>query len=107
MRSPLFFLLAAAVCADAATELISIDEHGRVQQGQSNHPSISADGRYVAFASTARLASTDRNAISDVYVRDRVMKTTRRVSDDRGGDQPFISANGRFVVFRALDGMTR
>jgi Tol biopolymer transport system component len=111
MRSPLPLLLAALACgsllAHAAPELISVDEHGSVQQGQSNHPSISADGRYVAFASTARLASTDRNTISDVYVRDRAAKTTRRVSDDRGGDQPFISANGRFVVFRALDGLTR
>lgn len=107
MRAPLLILLAESVIAHAAPELVSVDEQGRVQQGQSNHPSISADGRYVAFASTARLAATDRNALSDVYVRDRVLKTTRRVSDDRGGDQPFISANGRFVVFRALDGMTR
>jgi hypothetical protein len=111
MRSPLFAVLAAflctSICLRAAPELISVDDHGRLRQGQSTHPSISGDGRYVAFASTARLAPSDRNSISDIYVRDRVAKTTRRVSDDRGGDQPFLSANGRFVVFRALDGRTR
>ena len=75
--------------------------------GNSGEPSISADGRFVAFSTTARLTADDRNTLCDVYVRDRSNKTTRRVSDDRGGDQPAISANGRFVAFRALDGLTR
>ncbi len=91
----------------AAVERVSVTAQGKTLAGDSRQPSLSADGRFVAFASTARLAPDDRNTLSDVYVRDRLSKTTRRVSDDRGGDQPAISANGRFVVFRALDGLTR
>jgi hypothetical protein len=106
-----FFLLALCcppgfVCS-AAVEQVSLNSHGQSSGGVTRQFSISADGRYVAFASTARLTPDDRNTLSDVYVRDRVLKTTRRISDDRGGDQPAISANGRSVVFRALDGLTR
>src|SRR5262249_7374678 len=91
----------------AGAELISVGQNGAPAGVNSRQPSMSADGRYVAFAAIARLTADDTNAISDVYVRDRVTKTTRRVSDDRGGDQPAISANGRFVAFRALDDLTR
>ena len=75
--------------------------------GESAEPSISADGRYVAFASMANnLADDDSNGDWDVYVRDRADGSTERVSVSRtGGDPdgpsygPRISANGRFVAF--------
>src|SRR5262249_31107160 len=70
-------------------------------------PSISADGRYVAFDSTANnLVSGDTNGVSDVFVHDRVSGTTERVSLSSNGVQgnrdsyyPSISADGRCVAF--------
>jgi Tol biopolymer transport system component len=69
--------------------------------------SISADGRFVAFDSYASdLVADDNNRTWDVFVRDTVAGTTRRVSVSGGGLQgngpshhPAISADGRFVAF--------
>jgi Tol biopolymer transport system component len=74
----------------------------------SGVPSISADGRYVAFASSAtNLVAEDTDAASDVFVRDLLTNTTTLVSRAAGagiksnGDSftPAISADGRFVAF--------
>ena len=72
-----------------------------------NPASPSADGRYVAFASSAtNLVAADTNGRSDVFVRDRASGTTERVSVSSAGVQgnsasaaPAISADGRYVVF--------
>ena len=54
----------------------------------SYSPSISADGRYVAFASWAsNLVPGDTNGISDVFVRDLQTGAITRVSTDANGDQ--------------------
>ncbi len=70
-------------------------------------PSISADGRFVAFSSSAsNLAGTDPNGTNDVFVRDTANGTTTLVSvrpdgNVGNGDStlPHISADGRFVSF--------
>lgn len=70
-------------------------------------PAISADGRYVAFTSRAtNLVPGDTNGKFDVFVRDRVAGTTRRVSVNSHGTQsngfsqdPALSRDGRVVVF--------
>jgi serine protease AprX len=69
------------------TELADVDTAGRpTPQGASTRPSISADGRYVAFASADRtLVDDDTNGVSDVFVRDRTDGTTKRVSADAFG----------------------
>jgi TolB protein len=61
-------------------------------------PSVSADGRYIAFASIGGLPSTGHSAHapSQIYVRDDQLNTTTRVSE---GWQPAISADGRYVAF--------
>jgi Tol biopolymer transport system component len=71
-------------------------------------PSISADGRFVAFASQAtNLAPNTTRLISQVYVRDRLLGVTILVSAANGtpGDDssalPSISANGRVVAFES------
>ena len=69
--------------------------------------SLSANGRYVAFESAAStFVPGDTNAASDVFVRDRKLRRTTRVSVGPGGVQandasyaPSISANGRYVAF--------
>lgn len=72
--------------------------------------SISADGRYIAFASAANnLVTGDNNGTTDVFVRDRLLGLTVRVSIASSGvqgnavsDQPSLSADGRFVAFRSF-----
>ena len=71
-------------------------------------PSISRNGRYVAFQSTPSLDPADTDAIPDIYVRDLLTDTTTLVSrasgangakgDDRS-EGPSISGDGRFVAF--------
>lgn len=73
-------------------------------------PSISADGRYVAFTSLARdLVTGDTNRADDVFVRDRQTGVITRVSVDSAGAQannasrnPSISADGRYVAFESV-----
>jgi Tol biopolymer transport system component len=79
--------------------------------GEANHnsfdPVISADGRYVAFASQAtNLVPGDTNGFNDIFVRDLQTGTNTRVSVSSAGEQsnsvshgPAISADGRYVAF--------
>ena len=77
--------------------------------GPSVHPAISADGRYVAFASEAtNLVPGDTNGFTDIFVHDRVKGATQRVSVASGGAQadagsarPSISTDGRYVAFES------
>jgi Tol biopolymer transport system component len=71
------------------------------------HACLSGDGRYVVFESeSSNLVSGDTNGVSDVFVLDRVLQQTSRVSVGANGvqgngasGQPAISADGRFVTF--------
>ncbi len=77
----------------------------------SSNPSISADGRYIAFTSSAtNLVTGDTNGVSDIFVRDTLSKpnTTIRVSVSNSGNEvngdsfePHISADGRYVAFQS------
>ena len=68
---------------------------------------VSADGRFVAYASTAaNLVANDTNGFEDIFVCDRIGGTTTRVSVAGDGTQansnsylPSISTDGRFVTF--------
>jgi TolB protein len=51
----------------------------------SEGAAISADGRYVAFYTGAHLAAADTDALGDVYLRDRLRRTTRPVSPGATG----------------------
>ncbi len=94
------------------TERISVDSAGAQGNGSSNRPSISADGRFVAFNSDAdNLVVGDSNGLMgrlDIFVHDRATGTTQRVSIDSAGaegngssNRPSISADGRFVAYRS------
>ena len=94
-------------------ELISVSNAGRQGNNDSDRATMSADGRYVAFASLAdNLVPGDNNHSSDVFVRDRRNDTIERVSvgplgvEGQRGQRllsllgtPDISADGRFVAF--------
>jgi Ca2+-binding RTX toxin-like protein len=72
-------------------------------------PSISADGRYVVFESSAdNLVPEDTNGQYDVFVEDRVTGETTLVSvasdgtqGNQGSDNSSISADGRYVAFES------
>lgn len=73
-------------------------------------PSISDDGRHVAFGSYAsNLVEGDTNGLQDIFVRDRVAQTTEHMSvssqGERGKHQsakPVISGDGRYVAFWSI-----
>jgi Tol biopolymer transport system component len=74
-------------------------------------PAISANGRYVAFATKARnLSGIDKDSVEDVFIRDLKTNLTTLVSRGQGkrgaagsGDSssPAISADGRYVAFES------
>jgi Concanavalin A-like lectin/glucanases superfamily/PA14 domain/FG-GAP-like repeat/RTX calcium-binding nonapeptide repeat (4 copies)/WD40-like Beta Propeller Repeat len=76
--------------------------------GDSNSPSISADGRYVAFYSYATNLVGDTNGTADIFLYDLDLETTKLISANSSGIQangasfdPIISANGRYIAFRS------
>jgi Tol biopolymer transport system component len=84
---------------------------GAGSDGNSFVPSISADGRYVAFQSGAtNLSPEDNHAVADIFLRDTLMNTTTLVSRATGAtgaagstfsSSPSVSADGRFVAFES------
>ncbi|MDO8614300.1 MAG: hypothetical protein Q7T33_01010 [Dehalococcoidia bacterium] len=82
---------------------------GSAGNGASSRPSISADGRFVAFCSAATdLVPDDTNNAPDAFRLDRQTGEMTRVSVDGGGRQSgggctrtAISGDGRFVVFQS------
>ena len=92
-------------------ELVSAAPDGSAGNGPSLFPSVSADGRYVAFRTEAsNLVADDPDTTRDIVVRDRRTGFVTLVSraDGANGEKgnrasynPRISANGRYVVFRS------
>ena len=110
-----------AMCASTATAQVvrvSVASDGTQANGPSSGQSITATGRFVAFASTAtNLVSGDTNGMQDVFLRDRDTDadgvfdeagavSTTRISVGAGGVQannhsygPVITSDGRYVFF--------
>ncbi len=96
------------------TEIVDVDSNGANPGtvGSQAGASISGDGRFIAFATDVPLVPNDTNGVMDVFVRDRMLGTTERVSLGNppnaaqlpvGGERPTISGDGRFVVFASND----
>ena len=93
------------------TILVTYDyDNNQAANGPSESPSISNDGRYVAFASRAtNLGVPDANgAVEDIFKFDLKSRTmslisvkTNGVAGNNDSDQPSISADGRYVAFRS------
>ncbi|MEW6777999.1 MAG: calcium-binding protein, partial [Bdellovibrionota bacterium] len=85
----------------------SLAHDGSQTASPSYSLSLSADGRYLAFVSSAaNLVPNDTNAVQDVFVRDLLASTTRRVNVTPSGAEALagssgvsISADGRYVAF--------
>lgn len=94
------------------TSLISASSSGIQGNSTSNinkSDTISADGRYVVFSSTAtNLVANDTNGVEDIFVRDILLGTTTLVSIDNAGvsgnstsNAASISKDGRFVTYNS------
>jgi len=96
------------------TQLVSVSSSGTQASGYSWLPSISSDGRFIAFEASATLVAGDTNGVPDIYVRDRSLGRTARVSVANAGSEANntssftsfsgaarISGNGRFVSFQS------
>jgi Tol biopolymer transport system component len=84
------------------TERVSVGSAGVQADGDSLEPSVSADGRFVAFESGAEnLVPGAGNDHRDVFVRDRRTGTTEVIPAPAGVEvtQPSISADGRMVAY--------
>lgn len=92
------------------TRRISLSSAGAQADGDSDDPMISADGRVIAFYSTAsNLVPGDANGVADIFVRILATRTTRIVSvssaevkGDAESWDPAVSATGRYVTFGSL-----
>jgi hypothetical protein len=98
-----------AVAASSTSEL-DLAPDGQQANGLPSAVAVAADGRYVAFASTAtNLVPGDTNHASDVFVRDVQTGKTERVSVTSAGGQAdgqsygplAISADGRYIAFQS------
>lgn len=108
--SILLTLITSTACTTAQNkgiQRVSVANNKSQADQRSKQPSITANGRYVAFASdAANLVSGDTNGVTDIFVRDLVKKKTTRVSLSSDGIQgnkasywPYISTDGRYVTF--------
>ena len=87
---------------------VSVDSSGTpADSASSGGPSISGDGRFVAFVSAAtNLVLGDENGRADVFVYDRQEHTVERITadpyldaPDEWAGEPAISEDGRFLAF--------
>src|SRR5262245_31193672 len=101
--------LADIYVLDRATATVTLESRsvdGRPLSSDCSQPSISADGRYVVFATVVQVAEDPTRSVTDVVLRDRVEDTTRRITTARGGglsngwsSQPVITGDATAVVF--------
>jgi Tol biopolymer transport system component len=91
------------------TTRVSVDSNGAQGLGSSAAPSISTDGRFVAFSSDApNLVPGDTSGLADIFVHDRQTGTTQRITEGIAGAQAngsstshTVSADGRFIAFQS------
>lgn len=91
-----------------STVLVSVGTNGAVSDGSSYKSTMTPDGRYIAFSSTAdNLVDADTNGIPDVFVRDMTSNLTTLISVGAqtnslltaGSDVPLLTPDGRYVAF--------
>jgi Tol biopolymer transport system component len=90
-------------------ELVSVNSAGTPGDGCSTRPTISADGRFVAFQSASSNLDAGAPGGAGIYLRDRQAGTTRRI--DLDGATPLdagavaLSRNGAWAALLASNGV--
>ncbi len=90
-------------------QCVTLGINGAIGNSDSFYPSISADGRYVVYSSSAsNLVTGDTNGKGDTFIFDTVRKTTERVTgqsgaESTGGGIASISSNGQFIAFSSFE----
>jgi HYR domain-containing protein/IPT/TIG domain-containing protein/WD40 repeat protein len=95
--------------ATNVTTRVSVDSSGTQSNGASSEPVVSSNGRFVMYQSDAtNLVSGDTNGVTDIFVWDRNVALTVRVSVSSAGVEangpstdPAISPGARFTAFRS------
>jgi Tol biopolymer transport system component len=97
----------------ASTSRVSLTGAGAEVMGPGHfaHPSISSDGRFIAFdGASAMVVTGDTNGAEDIFLRDRTVGKTTRINigptgaqstDSRPSAGAAISADGRFIAFES------
>ena len=101
-RAPLVaaaLLLAAAPAQAGGTERVSVGPHGRPPNGSSLGAAVSADGRFVAFSSSATNLLPGEPALGGLFVHDRKTGENRRLVGGILTTDLAVSSDGRFVAF--------
>ena len=90
------------------TTMISVPRTGRAPSSWSCHPSISGNGRFVAFISDANnLVPGDRDEHENVFLHDRATRRTLRLPGpalDMAGSRPVFSRDGRWLAYSTVTG---
>src|SRR5262249_49419923 len=106
-----FFMLALLLLGkgnvQAGIERIGVSSIGKIKGDSIGHPSLSDNGRFVAFdVNASSLVPDDTNERSDVFVKDRQTGIIERVSVSSAGEQgngdsysSALSSDGRYVAF--------
>jgi len=89
------------------TERISVSTSGQQVTGWSEEPSISSDGRYIVYTSSANnIVAGDDNNTNDIFLYDHLTKAVRIISRSSGNlaanghsFNPSISSSGRYIAF--------
>src|SRR5438270_168011 len=110
---PLIVVMVIVVSSCAYVTRASVSSNEAQANGRSERAVLSADGRFLAFASTAtNLVDGDKNGQEDVFLRDLATGTTRRVCVVTDGTQSngqslddAVSANGQFVGFSTTNSL--
>lgn len=96
--------------------LISRSEQGKLVNAHAEHPSLSDNGRHIAFVTIARLMSRDTDTYADVYQRDLdtgrlilVSETMKNVAAPQEGRsyEPSVSADGKYTAFASTGAVVR
>jgi len=106
----------AASSCQASTALLSVSSDGSAAAGDNHSPSMSSDGRYVAFSSSASSLVENAPSGRQIYLRDTCVgagdsckPSTQLISADSNGVLvgtesilPSVSSSGRFIAFLAI-----
>jgi Tol biopolymer transport system component len=96
--------------ASSTLERVNLTPTGKETDRSSYAPALSADGRFIVYRSHAtNLVASETLNLGDIFLRDNLNGALQRVSisatgeqsPDGASDEPAISADGRFIVFRS------